>query len=256
MSLKPKLEAIIEEFFGLGGNHDLTKHKEYRDKVFNLIKDEELCLDTEDKNFILATDFIRFIDADRAYARTTNSREAYHYAKPFLERFMESDLNKWDYYDLKLLIASIHFTENIDQSVALASKIDKRTHQFKRVRLTEMLQATLAVNMSARVLNAKYFDDDVQIDLVAQFDSLLIRLECLVNEKKNKILELFLLVAKIRWNIFNRDVSQVVSLCNNLNERFGEEIGQMIQSESDFYMGTNVFESDQIRERDGEGLTD
>jgi len=256
MLLKPKLEAIVEEFFKLAGNHDLDKYNEIRNRLLNFIRDEELFLDTTDRNFILATYIIRLIDADKVYAGTTNSKEAYLYAKPFLECFMESDLNEWDYYELKLLIGAINFTENIEQAMELASKAQKRVYQFKRVRLIEILQATLDLNMSARILNAKYFDDDVQIDLVAQFDSLLIRLECLVNEKKNKTLELFFLVARIRWNIFNRDCSQVVSLCNSLDDRFGEEIGQMIKNEADFYMGTNVFESDEIREREGEGLTD
>jgi len=167
MLLKPKLEAIIEEFFELIGNHDLDKYNEVRNRLLNFIRDEELFLDTTDRNFIFATNLIRLIDADKVYAGTTNSKEAYLYAKPFLECFIESDLNAWDYYELKLLIASINFTESIEQAMELALKIDKRAHQFKRVRLTEMLQATLAVNMSARILNAKYFDENIQIDLVA-----------------------------------------------------------------------------------------
>ncbi|MCL2355116.1 MAG: hypothetical protein FWC68_04530, partial [Oscillospiraceae bacterium] len=61
--LKTKLTEIIDDFFAIGGNHDLEKYKEIRKKLLDFIRDEELFLNADDPNYILAIDTIRFIDA-------------------------------------------------------------------------------------------------------------------------------------------------------------------------------------------------
>ena len=251
---KTRFTDIVDDFFDIGGNHDVAKDKEFRSKILDFLKEEDniLLAPWDDANIMLAKDMVHFIDADRIYARTTNSKEAYPHVKPFFERLIESDHNNWHYYDLKLLISSVNFTENIEQAVELAEKAEERIIQFKRVRATEVLQGYLALNMCARLLNAKYFDKDVKFDLAYNFESWLEKLDSLADDTKE--LELALLITKIRWDIFNRDKSQLLILCDNLVSRFGGAIGKMIRNEVDLYFGSYVFESEEIRKEYGEGL--
>ena len=159
--LKPRLTKVVEEVFGAGGNHDLATDMTCREKLLDFLREEDhLILPLDDANFMLARDMIHFIDADNVYAETTSSKEAFPYMKLFLERMMASEFETWHYYDLKLLIASIQFTESFEQARQLASRAKKRIIQFKHVRPTESLQGYLALNMCARILNAKHVDDD------------------------------------------------------------------------------------------------
>jgi len=251
--LKPRLTKIVKEVFEISGNHDLDKDLELREKLLEFLREEDiLLLPWNDENIILAKDVIHFIDAAKLYGEKTDSKQAYLHVQPFLERLIASDLNSWHYYDLEILISSIHFTENIGQSIALASKAEGKIFEFKRVRNTEALQGYLALNMCARILNAKYFDSDVTIDLSKQFRNWMDKLEDLVNE--NKDFELLLHVTRIRWDIFNRDDSKIHFLCDSLTTCFDEVIGQVIKNEVNFYIGSSIFESENLRKIHGEGL--
>jgi len=251
--LKPRLMKIVEEIFATGGNHDPAKDLELRGRLIDFLREEDhLILPNDDPNLILAKDMIRFLDADRVYAKTTSSKEAYPHIKPFLDRMIQSDFNNWHYDELRILISSVHFTESIDQAMELAQKAEKRISQFKRVRPTEISQGYLALNMCMRILNAKFFDSDIEICLSTKFQYWMNMLEYLVGY--NKGLELALLVTKIRWNVFNRDASQIFVLCDDLAPRYDEQIGKAIRNEVDFYVEAGVFELEQIKEEFGEIL--
>lgn len=241
--LKPRLTKIVEEVFAIGGNHQPAKDMELREKLIDFLKEEDhLILSDDDENIRLAKDVIHFIDADRLLAKTMNNKEAYHHVKPFLERLLISD--SWHYDELRLLISSINFTENIEQAINLAAKAEERIFEFKRFRSTDILDGYLALNMCARILNAKYFDRDVKISLAPQFTYWLNKLKYLV--ESNKELELALLITKVRRDIFNRDESDIFTLCDDLIPRYDEKIGQMIRNEVDFYIEAGVFEKKKV----------
>jgi len=241
--VKPKLTRIVEEFFAIGGNHDLDKYMEIRHKLLEFIKDEDLFLIPSDENFISAMDIIHSIDANSIYAKTTDSKQAYHHIEPFLKRMTELDSNKWNYDELKLVINSIHFTDSIEQAIELARKANERIIGFQIVRLTNNLEGYLALSMCSRILNAKYFDNDVEVDLAREFDNWADRLECLTEaNKESKYLEMIWHITKIRRQIFNNDDSHIFTLCDDLLPQYDKQIGQMIGNEVKFYHAAGAFD--------------
>jgi len=241
--VKPKLTRIVEEFFAIGGNYDLDKYVDIRHKLLEFIKDEDLFLMPNDENFILAMDIIRSIDANSIYAKTTNIKQAYHHIEPFLKRMIELDSNEWDYDELKLVINSINFTNSMEQAIELARKANERIIGFQIVRLTDNLEGYLALNMCSRILNAKYFDNDVEVDLAKEFDNWADRLEHLVEtSKSSEYLEMIWHITKIRKQIFNNDDTHIFILCDDLMPRYDEKIGQMIGNEVKFYHAAGAFD--------------
>lgn len=241
--IKPRLSRIIEELFATGGNHDIAKHMEIRGKLIEFLQEEDhVILSDDDKNIRLAKDVIHFIDAGRVYAKTTSSKEAYHHVKSFLKRMMETELNDWHYDELVIFISSLHMTESPEQAIGFASQANERIISFKRLGVTDNLEAALAGNMCTRLLNAKHFNEDVTIDLADKFGSYLIWIENLVEKNKNsEFLKLVLHVSKIRYEIFRNDKSEIFALCDGLAQ-YDEKVKQMISSEVDFYLIEGVFD--------------
>jgi len=236
MFLKPRLTDIVLELFEVGFNHDPKHDKAIKEKLVDFLKEEDniLALDS-DVNVRLARDAAHFAIADRIYAETTNSKEAYHYMESFLKRMMETAPADWHYYDLKIVISSIHFTKDVEQAIVLAKKADERIIGFQIARLTHNLEGALAANMCARVLNAKYCDDEVIADLTDQFESWMIRLENLIDSHKDsEFLEMALHITKIRRDIFNNK-SSIITYCDDLLPQFDKSIAKMVQNEVKFY---------------------
>ena len=235
--LKPRLTRVVEEVFAIGGNHDTAKDIELREKLLDFLREEDhVILPGDDPNLVLAKDMIRFIDADKIYADTSDGKLAHPHVKLFLERLMESDLDKWHYYELKLLISTVNFTENIEQAIELASKADRRILQFKRVRLTEKLEGYLALNMCSRILSAKYFDS-ANIDLVnSEFKFWFRKLEKLTEEyPQENQLALIFLITKIREALFKGHSTDAHQLCEELESYHDEKIARMVNNEVHCY---------------------
>jgi len=131
---------------------------------------------------------------------------------------LQSDMNHCDFDILRLLISSINFTNNIEQAVELASKAEKGIFQFKRIRITDILEGALAANMCTRLLNAKYFDSDVNIDLItSEFKTWFRKLEKLTGENQSdNTLSLMFLATKIREALFERHSTTAYQLCEEL----------------------------------------
>ena len=241
--LKPRLTRLVEELFATGGNHNLEKYKESRKKLIEFLQEEDhVMLSDDDENRRFAKDVIHFIDASIVYAKKTNNKDTYHHMNPFFKRMMDTELNDWDYDELKLLISSIHMTESIEQAIELASKANEAIINFKRLKPTDNLEGALVCNTCSRLLNAKYFNEAVEINLADKFESQLIWLNSLVEKNKNsEYLELVLYVTKIRYDIFNGDRSEIFALCDGLS-RYNEDIKQMIISEVDFYLIKGIFD--------------
>lgn len=239
--LKPRLLRIIEEVFESGWNHDPECDQAVRNKLIDFLREEDhLLLPFDEENLMLARNAIRFMDADRIYAKTTKSKEAYIHAKALLDHLMVLEASDWNHYELNFAISSVHFTETMEQSIELAEKARKSIVQFKLKKNTDMLEGYLALNMCARILNAKYFDKHHPIELLSEFKRGLNSLEYLAD--LNSDLELPLLITKIRWKIFNRDESDIFTLCEQLLPHYDERIGKMIRSEVDFYLEAGVFD--------------
>jgi len=207
-----------------------------------LREEDHLILPDNDQNITLAKNAIYFIDADDAYAKTTKSKEAHKHASPLLHRLMETEPEDWNHYDLNFAVSSINFTETIGQAIDLAKKANQSIINFKRIKSTDMIEAALACNVCARILNAKFFEEYESHQLTRQFDKNLNILEHIVGY--NKDLELMLLVTKIRRKIFNHDLSDIFVLCEQLIPQYDEKIGEMMRNEVEFYIEMDVFDMD------------
>jgi len=237
--LQPRLMRAVDEFLAIGGNHDLEEYDKYRNKMLDFLREEDhLILPPDDENLVLARDVVHFIDASKVYAKTTSSKEAYPHGRQFLERMLASDFNNWHYYDLALLISSVHLTESFEQARQLASKAEKRILQFQRIGTTNIWQGYLAFNMCGRILNAKYMDDKPS---ALHFETWMEKLKLLVEVDKD--LELAWHITQIRWAIFNEDNSQILIYLDSLVADLGRKIGLMVRNEIEFYLGPDVFDA-------------
>ena len=242
--LKPRITKIIDEFFAIGGTHDLDKYKKIRDRLLEVLREEDFLLgDQDDENVVFVRDVIRYIDAISIYAREMNNRGVHRHINPFFNRLKHS--SNWHYYDLALLVSSIQLTESIEQATQLASKAQGHVTLFKHARNVDIVEGCLSLNMCARLLNAKYFDYRVEISLTTEFDKWYKKLEELV--KHNALLELPFLVTKIRQNVLNGSEQKVIEqLCDELVQH-DKQIGDMLRNEVQFY-----FEREKMKKKRGE----
>jgi len=242
--LKPKLMRIVEEVFEIGGNPDPAKDMELRGRILDFLREKDhLVLHSNNINLMIARDMIHFLDANKTFAKTANGKKSYPYAKSFLERLIVSDFNEWHYYELKLLSRSIHFTENIEQAMELASKAEQRIFQFKGIRLTELIEGALASNMCSRFLYAKYFDSDVNTELVtSEFKMWIRKIEKLIEEDPyNNQLSFIFLVAKIREALFEGYSTSAYQICEELESYPDVKITKLITDEVHFYANSDEY---------------
>jgi len=230
--LKPRITAIINDFFAIGGNHDLEKYQLIRNKLLNVLREEEFLLDEgEDENVMLIRDGIRLIDASSLYAEETNPRRAYKRMKPFFTH-LENE-SRWHYYNLHILVSSIYLTETVEQAVKFAKSAQGYINVFKRTKNTYSLEAALAVNLCARILNAKFFESDTKISLVTEFQKWLEKLEALT--ESNHDLAMPLLVTEIRQALLIENDTNIKELCTELEARYDKKISALIKNEIEFY---------------------
>lgn len=226
--------------FAIGGTHDLNKFTEIRKKLIAFLQEEDhVILSDDEENIRWAKAAINYIDASIVYAEKTCSKAAYPYVKAFLLRMMATDLVDWYYDELRLFIGSIHFTNNIEQANEFFKQANEKCIQFKRLRPTPHLEAALVANVSARILNAKHFDENVTVDLADTFASKFMWLEDLIEKNHDsqysQYLAMLFQVMKVRQAIFNQDQKAAFVLCEGLAQ-YSEQLREAIYSEVDFYL--------------------
>jgi len=238
--LKPELIEILEELFTIGGNFDRLKSIELKNRLLDFIKAEQLSLDYQDNgNTILSHDVISFIDANNVYAATTNRIEAGIHMQPFFERLI--NLNDWNYYEIKFLVSSLIFTENVKQALDLGTLATQNLIKFRNINKTDVLEGYLASNICSRILYAKYFDNNIEVDLSEQFDVWFLKLKNLA--KKNSVLELTFIATQIRRTLLYQVPEETAELCRKVEVIYTEKIADMIKGEISFYLRSEKYKS-------------
>jgi len=235
-----KLVTTLDRVFALGGNHNTDKAIEIRTQLLDYIREEELFLKHQheyNKNFVTAINAICFIDANNAYATTSARMDGYFHMKPFFEYLM--DVDTWNYYELKLLVGSMNFIIAAEEAIELASKAVQAINRFKADQNTDVMEGYLALNLCSRLLYAKYFDDDVKVDLTKQFNNWLSRLEKLA--ETNHQLDLPFLITQIREAIFNQNQERILELCEELKENYEEDIENTVKNGISFYVNSKKY---------------
>jgi len=236
--LKPELIEILEQLFAIGGNQDTVKYIRIRKKLVAFLKTEEFLVNYQmDKNLLVARDAIHFIDALNIHAKTSNKMEASSRLQPFFKRLLQSD--DWNFYELTFLISLLEFTETIEQALQLGSKASHTIRSFGASGNVAFFKSSLSCNMCSRLLFAKFFDKDVNLDLVSsQFHTWFRELEFLV--KENNKLDLDFLVTKIRKAIFNTEVTEIRKSLKELKMKY-KKVYDLIESEVNFYWQSEEF---------------
>jgi len=238
--LKPELIEILEELFTIGGNYDRLKSIEVKNRLLDFIKAEELLLDCQNNvNTILANDAVSFIDANNVYAATTNRIEASIHIQPFFQRLI--DLNDWNYYEIKFLVSSLIFTENVKQALDLGTLATLNLIKFRNINKTDILEGYLASNVCSRILYAKYFDNHVKVDLSEQFTDWFLKLKSLA--EKNSVLELTFIATQIRQTLLYQILEETAELCRKVEGIYTEKIADMIKGEVSFYLRSERYKS-------------
>ena len=230
--LEPKLIEILEELFAIGGNHDTVKTFSIRKKLIDFMIDHNLFLKDSDKNFIMIKDTIRFIDAHTNLATTTNRNEASTCLKPFFKRLNEMQPDDWNYYELHLLISSLHLVDKVKQALDLGTKSIIAIAKFEDINNVDLLESCVACNICYRILYAKYFDN-IKMDLTNHFETWFKKLENLAKEDSK--IELDFLVTKIRQALFYQNRKLIRELLDELKTKYDEKIFDIVSKEVGTY---------------------
>ena len=233
--LKSELVEILKQMFELGGNHETFKLSEIRRELIDFLKVEKektLLSYENNENIVVAIDAIRFIDANNIFAKTSDRIKASIPIEPFFERLIV--LDNWNFYELKFLISLLPFIKNVGRAVDLAIKAKQVITNFRVIINTDISEGYLACNICSRLLYARYFAEDVEVEIDQEFAKWFSRLERLT--VSNNELEVLFLATRIRKAIFDNDFQKVDDLFKIVEANYDEKIIKVVKSEICFYI--------------------
>lgn len=235
--LKNNLIESLEKLFALGNNHDTTRLLEIRREFINFLKeDDQLLIPHADENIVLAKDAVAFIDAQILDATTSNKTEAGNHLKPFFERLMNSE--EWSYYELRTLGGSLSLTSNVEQSISLANKAVMVLMNFNTPH-SGIWSGVIAFHVLSRILYAKFFEDDITIDLDEAFGQWFVKLKHQVPD--NPELQMYLEIAEVKQAIFKKDNQAIMLLMREFEEKYDKEVVRVVTSEVDYYVASKKY---------------
>ena len=236
--LKPKLIKILEKLFALGGNHDTERLLEFRDEFLGFLKeDDQILMPHNNENIVIAKDAIHFIDALNAYATTTNRVEAGSYVKHFFDRLIGSE--KWNYYEIKFLIGVLSLTSDVKQALSLANKAIQALMDFGADPRFQLLSGLIAYHTISRVLYAKFFENNHDIDLEDTFSQWLLKLKHQAIAEPE--LRIHFDVAEIKRAILMKDMQEINRLMQDFEKNYDEKIVKVISNEVNFYIASKGY---------------
>jgi hypothetical protein len=236
--LKAELIKILEKLFALGGNHDTTRLLEMRDDFLDFLREEDqLFMSHSHKNITLAKDAVYFIDAHNTYAITTSRVEAGRQMKHIFERLINAQ--KWNYYELKFLIGSLHFTDSVKHSLLLANKSLEILRDFKADPRSDYLAGLVAFNTISRILHAKFFDDHHGVNLEEAFAQWFFKLELQI--PNNDELQMHFKIAEIKQAVFRQNIQAINQHMKEFETNYDEKMLKLITSEVNFYISSKRY---------------
>lgn len=236
--LKAELIKILEKLFTLSGNHDVTRLLELRDEFLNFLREEkQLFMDHDDVNIMNTMDAIHFIDALNIYASTTNRAEASTYVQPLFRRLLETE--EWNYYELRFLIGALSYTVDVNQALSLADKAIEILMNFRADNRFKLLSGLVAYHTLSRILYAKFFEDNHNVNLENLFEQWFSKLKWqLLDEPKLKV---HFNVAEVKCAIFVKDSPKVSLLMQEFENNYDEKIVKAISNEINSYIASKGY---------------
>lgn len=142
-----KKNKLIEEFFDIGGNHNLEEAKAIKAKLLNYIKRNG---DDPQINDILLV--LQMFEVESEYNDFGSSCQI---VVPIVERLTDTD---WDLYDIMILAAVVGHTETYGQACVLAEKVLEKLEAYTHEKRYVNIKLAIHMNIMLRLLRVKYFD--------------------------------------------------------------------------------------------------
>ena len=236
--LEPKLIEILEEYFAIDHFQNPLALIAFRKRFIAFLRAEEnLLAPVDDQNIVIAKDIIRLIDANNTYTTSSNRNAASAHLKPFFDRLLGCE--KWGYYDLKALSEAIMFAPTAEFAVELGSKSIMPIVNIRLAGSSDKIQGDLAGSICSRLLYAKYFDDEVIVDLQDKFMTWFKKLERLA--ENNKELAIPYLYNQVRHALFYQNQEEIFRLCDEVKKDAVEQSANAVISTVGFYTSSQKY---------------
>jgi len=238
--LEPKLIEILEQYFAIDNFQDPLALITFRNRFLDFLREENnLLAPADNPNIVITKDVIRLIDANNNYTTSSNRSVSSEYLRPFFERLLKDE--NWGYYDLKILSEAIMYAPTAEFAVELGAKSIMPIVNIRLAGSSDVIQGILASSICSRLLYAKYFDDELKIDLTDKFMTWFKKLERLA--EKNKELTLPYLYNQIRHALFYQNQEEIFRLCEKVKKDDIEQSANAITSTVGFYTSSLKYNS-------------
>ena len=196
---------LLDEFFKLGGNYkNFDKIEILENKLNNYLKN----IDKNDKQI---SDALRRLNVYKLETTElslfkTSCEEIY----PTIERLLNLDVPKWDFYDIRFSQSAISWTKTFEIGLNLAKKALSALRGYKEHELYFMIELAISSNIMNRLLRADFIEIDhyeegdlhekVKASFGEHFDFVLA-----ICRSKGDELRKYELMALIRKGLLDRD---------------------------------------------------
>jgi len=241
--MEQMLMQMMKQLFSIDDYPDTRYSFEIRKQLLEFLRQEkQLFMAPDDENILLAKDGIRFIDANNAMIRSSDRLETRALMLPFFERLMKKDFKTWHFYEFKLLMDSLMFTESAGDAVqlALAAGFYLSSQKADYDQPLGVLRGMIAINVLSRLLYAKFFEYDHDVKLDEEFDIWFSKLEQLAYE--NKELDSYLHTVEIRRGLFNVDIEMMSEHYLTFKKKYNDQTVHKMDNEMQLYMTSSKFQ--------------
>lgn len=235
--LEPTLIEIIEEYFMFDNVHEPASLISTRRSLIDFLRHERNLFAINNTNVLIAKDLIRLIDAHNIYTTTSDRSASSECIQPFFDRLLICD--DWSYYDLKILSQAIMYAPTAEFAIHLGAKSIMPIVSVRLAGTSDIIQGKLAGNLCSRLLYAKYFDENVTIDLNDKFMTWFKKLERLA--ENNRTLALSYLQNQVRHALFNQNQEEIFRLCDLVKKDFPEQHANVVISTVSFYTSSKRY---------------
>jgi len=136
--------------FAIGGNHNPEESNLIEAKLLNYIE-----VNGDDPQ---VNDCLRILKIFREESEFNDYEGSCAIASPIFERLNSAD--KWDFYDIRILSATVDYAGTFEQVYQLAEKALNELEKYPHEECYTVVKLSIRMNTIVRLLKTKYFDMD------------------------------------------------------------------------------------------------
>ncbi|MCL2400311.1 MAG: helix-turn-helix domain-containing protein [Defluviitaleaceae bacterium] len=222
MELKHKL---MDEFFLTGGNQGIEKFKDIEAKLRDYLKKNGADDQIRDVLFV-----IKAAKEDYEFRDFDSCRKI---VAPIMERLSYSE--KWDFYDIRILAASIQYMEKYYQIFPLAEEALKQLEDYSHEEAYGNLKVVIRLNILIRLIRVKHFGSDF-IESYDDLEADFVKYSQEANKACDEVNSLVFRWAILIYNgIFHKDYNLVDEGLNFFREQGNNSLYKMISDDVNEY---------------------